>query len=271
MGANNLVNLSILHPKLFSAIIIIDPAISPTYNARLIFPARLSVKRRTNWPSRSEAAAGFKRSKFYQSWDPRVLDLWTQYGIRQISEDSEKVELATPRDQEILAFLRVDQLGIEKRVQSVEDQNELEATELYDFFDRREIYETFHRLSKLEPSALFIHGGLSAVSPPDVRRGRIQQTLLGRTVVVNKPLRSVDNVLFDDIGHLIPMEIPRRTAEAIAEWLPNELREVQRLEDEDMKAWAGLPKEARSKLSYKSAAVLGAGQMPQRDYAKGKL
>lgn len=72
-------------------------------------------------------------------------------------------------------------------------------------------------LRKLEPSAVFIQGGQSAVSPPDVHRGRIEQTLLDRTKVDNKPLRSVGDVLFDEIGHLIPMEIPKRTAEAIAE------------------------------------------------------
>lgn len=93
MGANNLVNLSILHLQLFSAIIIIDPAISPTYRARLIFPARLSVKRRTVWPSRSEATTAFKKSNFYQTWDSRMLNLWTQYGIRKISDEGDKSNL----------------------------------------------------------------------------------------------------------------------------------------------------------------------------------
>ena len=77
-----------------------------------------STHRRDLWPSRAEAAAKYKSNKFYQSWDPRVLDLWIQHGLRQLPTeihpatagpgDDPRVTLTTSKHQELFTFLRPD-------------------------------------------------------------------------------------------------------------------------------------------------------------------
>ncbi|EKG19231.1 hypothetical protein MPH_03491 [Macrophomina phaseolina MS6] len=85
MGGNNLVNLSLMHPRLFETLILIDPVIqrrcTKSGNGDL---AAASARRRDIWPSRQAAAESFKKNKFYQSWDPRVLELWIKYGLRDL-------------------------------------------------------------------------------------------------------------------------------------------------------------------------------------------
>ena len=85
MGGSQLVNLSLMHPRLFTSLILIDPVIQRLPSAKgNMGPAKASTNRRDRWPSRVAAEASFKRSKFYQSWDPRVLDLWVKHGLREL-------------------------------------------------------------------------------------------------------------------------------------------------------------------------------------------
>lgn len=85
MGGNNLVNLSFLHPRLLETLILIDPVIQrrPSKKGNQD-PAAASARRRDFWPSREAAAEAFSKSKFYQTWDPRVLDRWIKHGLRDL-------------------------------------------------------------------------------------------------------------------------------------------------------------------------------------------
>ena len=84
MGGANLVQLSLMHPRLFSTLVLIDPVIAPAPSNGNWIPAKASAGRRDRWPSRAAAAQSFKKSKFYSVWDPRVLDLWIKYGLRNL-------------------------------------------------------------------------------------------------------------------------------------------------------------------------------------------
>ncbi|KAJ5665946.1 uncharacterized protein N7477_008394 [Penicillium maclennaniae] len=74
-----------MHPRLLHTLVLLDPVIqrqttqldgySLRENKRIIAKTtQLSTHRRDIWPSRKDAADGFKRSPFYQAWDPRVLE-----------------------------------------------------------------------------------------------------------------------------------------------------------------------------------------------------
>lgn len=262
MGGNNIINLSLMHPRLFSALILLDPGVHPVHrNPQLIYTAQLSVGRRTNWPTRSEAMSAFKKSKMIQSWDARVFDLWMKYGIRDVPGDNGAVELVTRRDQEMFTFVRFDRSRIEQDVTST-DPKDVEQIDTGPYFTRASPNVSFYNLRKLQPSSLFIHGGDSAVSPPSIRKARIDATRAGRAKKGGKLTRDVKEVLLDGIGHLIPMLVPGETAAAIAGWLPDELRRVQQAEDEDLKAWEGLAPEARSQMSEKASLLLKYGKAP---------
>ncbi|KAL1629877.1 hypothetical protein SLS56_005146 [Neofusicoccum ribis] len=101
MGGNNLVNLSFLHPRLLETLILIDPVILRRASKKgNQDPAAASARRRDLWPSREAAAEGFRKNKFYQTWDPRVLDLWIKHGLRglptAVHPSSQKPSASTP-------------------------------------------------------------------------------------------------------------------------------------------------------------------------------
>lgn len=140
LGGNNIVNLSLMHPSLFSGVILMDPVIQKEHSKEnIINPAYMSTFRRDVWPSREEAAAGLKRNAFYKRYDPRVLEKHVQYMLRDLptalypeAPSSEKsrsdslasastltaapvppsspatrpVTLTTPKHQEVFTFMR---------------------------------------------------------------------------------------------------------------------------------------------------------------------
>ncbi|KAF2733198.1 hypothetical protein EJ04DRAFT_544287 [Polyplosphaeria fusca] len=85
MGGAQLAYLSLLHPRLFETLVLIDPVIHPRVSLQgNVTPAHASANRRDLWPSREAAATAMKRSKFYQTWDSRVFDRWIQHGLRDL-------------------------------------------------------------------------------------------------------------------------------------------------------------------------------------------
>jgi hypothetical protein len=44
----------------------------------------MSTYRPDLWPSRKAAEAAFRKNKFFQSWDSRVLDKYIQFGLREV-------------------------------------------------------------------------------------------------------------------------------------------------------------------------------------------
>ncbi|OCK78791.1 toxin biosynthesis protein-like protein [Lepidopterella palustris CBS 459.81] len=135
MGGHNLVNVSLMHPRLIETLILIDPVIQRFSSALGNYaPAQASAFRRDRWPSRAAAIEAFKRNKFYQAWDPRVLECWNQHGLRELptllypsppptpsstypavitteptltpTPPKPEVTLTTTKHQEVLTFLR---------------------------------------------------------------------------------------------------------------------------------------------------------------------
>ncbi|KAK5626249.1 hypothetical protein RRF57_001964 [Xylaria bambusicola] len=133
-GANILTHLSLLHPRLLTTLVLLDPTIVIFDPAKNSGPgssrARASAWRREIWPSRQAAVESFQRSPFYRSWDPRVLKAWIENSVRdmptslfpELPADSSSsktgsdshssnstnpgVTLRTPKHQEVFTFFR---------------------------------------------------------------------------------------------------------------------------------------------------------------------
>jgi pimeloyl-ACP methyl ester carboxylesterase len=97
MGGAQLAHLSVLHPRLFETLILMDPVIHQTVTiSGNVSPAFSSAMRRDKWPSRDEAAKAMMRNKFYQAWDRRVFDRWIQYGLRDLPTNLYPHSASTP-------------------------------------------------------------------------------------------------------------------------------------------------------------------------------
>ena len=248
------VQLAYIHPRLLTTLVLIDPVIQPYATTKPSDgpnPARLSTFRREIWPSRSQAASSFSKSKFYQAWDPRVLDRWIKHGLRDLPtllhpDPSEtpasepKVTLTTPVPQEVFTFLRPNYQGSGHEGKPVNRKlhPDLNPTipMTYPFY-RAEGPATFFRLQELRPSVLYIFGGKSDVGTPEACKAKMEITGTGVGGSGGAPAGRVQSVMFEEIGHLIAMEAVDRTADHSAEWIGKEMRLWREDEEEYVKTW----------------------------------
>ena len=237
-----LVNLSLMHPRLLTTLILLDPMIQTRGSApNTPHPAALSVKRRDLWASHSEAEQAFRKSKFYQSWDPRVLDRWCQYGIRETPtiihpNEKGKATLKTTRDQECLTFLRASWEGMSPDGSTILNRDAVPDINLampfrYPFY-RAEPCNTLEKLSEVRPSVLYVCGEKSPMSTPQERKLKMDITGTGVGGSGGAKEGRVEEVVLKGLGHLIVMESSRLCADAAAGWLG---RELKRWEEEGRK------------------------------------
>jgi hypothetical protein len=252
-----------MHPRLLSSLILIDPVIylvsSPSISLSGPSYTQLSTFRRDYWPSRAHAASSFKANKFYQSWDPRVLDLWIRYGLRDLptalypssSHCSSKpsattetpVTLTTPKHQEVFTFQRPNFSGVDAAGNPVQNRRthpdiDPDVSDTYPFY-RPEGPMTFKNLPHLRPSVLYIFAGKSPVSPPEWRKQKMETTGIGVGGSGGAKEGRVKEVLFADLNHLIPMEAVERCADAVAGWLVPEMERWWGEEEEYERMWRG--------------------------------
>jgi pimeloyl-ACP methyl ester carboxylesterase len=302
MGGNQLVNLALIHPRLFESLILMDPVIqisvSPKGN---VMPAQSSAVRRDKWPSRKAAAESFGRSKFYQTWDPRVLKLWIKYGLRDLptkvypeqqpasiplasatteptitpaASDDKEVTLTTTKHQEVFTFLRPNlapefPAGLSKEQLATLRQLTHPDLPSNDYF-KKQIYRpepiiTFNNLPHLRPSVLYVFGELSPISSAENRADKMAVTGAGVSGSGGVNAGRVKEEIVMGVGHLIPMEDVAETGRLSARWLSDEL--VRWRANEKMLAdqWKQVPAREKYTMGKRYTAIMtndiGAGRV----------
>ncbi|KAK6379539.1 hypothetical protein LTS17_006457 [Exophiala oligosperma] len=299
MGGQYLVSASLYHPRLFTTLVLIDPVIQPrlvetkkgTVDAR---PLQFAIFRKRTWPTREAAAAELDRSPFHRSWDPRVLERWIKYGLREVpvntistatssssfeepptasskavdtittTEKSKAAEtvvvLTTPPSQEAYAFMRpnFDGVGVHGELVNHETHPDLDPRwkHIYPFYAPA-VTRTFERLGELRPPALYVFASDSSISDAGINAEKLAAT--GTAVGGSGGVAAgrVEGVTFDGVGHLVPMEAPGRTADVVADWLDRQLRIWER-EERDFKAmWHAKSKEQKQNVDRRWLDMVG--------------
>ena len=269
MGGCQIAQLSLLHPRLFTSLVLIDPIISGSIRKGNWMPAIASVKRRDIWPSRAAAATSFGKSPFYRAWDPRVLDRWIEHGLRDLptllhpqSEHPEAITLRTTKHNEVHSFLRPavdynapDANGKPTRV----THPDLPPTLAPDLpFYRPEPGLVFDKLPHVRPPVLYILGAKSDVSMADERKAKMERTGSGWGGSGGAKEGKVREVLLD-CGHLVPMEKVVETADEAGKWIV-EGRGRWAEEERRVKEVVGkVPKAERANMSARFVEVMNGG------------
>ncbi|KAF2428881.1 hypothetical protein EJ08DRAFT_314654 [Tothia fuscella] len=298
MGGNNLVNLSLLHPRLMETLILIDPVIVRlTSNAGNFGPARASAFRRDKWPSRKAALESFSKSKFYQAWDPRVLALWVKYGLRDLptklypdaqpspagtgatisleptvtpnvvaNYTTKEVTLTTTKHNEVFTFARPysnpPPAGSPPLALTHPD---IPATGAAPPLYRPEPIITFHNLPFLRPSVLYIFGSDSHLSSAETRAEKMATTGTGVGGSGGAAAGRVVEVVIQGVGHLIPMEKVEETGVRSAEWIGKEMRRWAIDQEILAQHWANMPEKEKTTLGASTIATFEAmgGRRPK--------
>lgn len=257
VGGAQLAFLSMFHPRLFQALIFIDPTIQ-TENPGKGFMAA-STFRRDTWPSRQAAREKFAGSKFYKAWDPRVFDKWMEYGLRDapapIAPDQDSPEtpvtLSTTVSQEVFLYQRPKYLG---HSELAWQENKLEYGDIHPdddeqdyLFYRPEPAQIFRRLPELYPSVLYVFGTKSPFSTPELRRKKMQTTGAGVGGSGGHTSGRVEEILVEG-SHMVPLENVNKTAEAIADFSRRKIDQWKARAKEEKQQWLQRTYPERSSL-----------------------
>lgn len=282
-GGNALVNVALINPRLFSALVLLDPVISrfsSTPGVLAQSPATASIYRRDEWPSRPAAAEAFRRSPFYRAWDDRVFDRWMRYGVvpkaaAAADDDGGPVTLATPTPQEVFTYLRPSWHAYDEKANKVTDRDLLPdldeaATDnvhpSYPFY-RPEPVSTLFRLTHVRPPVFYVFGRTSNLSSAELIQEKLDLTGAGAGGSGGKAHGRVAHVI-GDYGHLIPLEAPGFCARSAAPWLKRELERWRSQEDE-YEAWVS--KSLREKTSISDEYKSHAPRPPKPGKDKAKI
>ena len=229
------------------ALILIDPVIQ-TENPSKTF-VKPSTYRRDVWLSREEARAKFASSKFYQAWDPRVLEKWIEYGLRDLPTElhpvradgkTPAVTLTTPKSQEVFSYLRPKYFGTsgmapERDWTEYGDMHPEDIEEGYPFY-RPEPAQIFRRLPELKPPVLYIFGKHSELATPELRRKKVETTGVGVGGNGGQAEGQVKEVVLN-CGHLVPMEKVEECADVAASFAATEVSRWERSTREWQQRW----------------------------------
>ncbi|CAI6336241.1 unnamed protein product [Periconia digitata] len=216
MGCAQLVQLSTMHPRLFQSLILIEPVIRETIPAGPN-AALMATNRPDLWSSLSAAKSDFQRSKFYRSWDKRVLDKYTEYGLRRtptlLYPDAAdgSVTLATTKHQEAWSYVR-PLFAARPADGRIDEQERLIAgdmpTEQAQYqFHRAESIIASESLPSLYPYTTWIFGSKSYINSRADREDLVART--GRSV---RGSAGVNSLVVDGAGHGLPLEKVSETA-----------------------------------------------------------
>ncbi|GFG23216.1 toxin biosynthesis protein, putative [Aspergillus udagawae] len=227
MGCAHLIQLSIMHPRLLSTLILYEPVIfgEPIGGPN---PAISAVLRRDLWPSRDKAEMLLRKG--FARCDPRVVDRYLRFGLRPVptplydpenAPDIPKtaVTLTTSKHQEAWAYtipnLEPESAGLNDLLLPDWDP----VLERPAPFSRPEAWAAFRNLPFVRPSVFWVYGGRSWLSPPAAQDSKLRATgtAIGGSGGVTKGM--ADKTVSPKATHLIVFEEVGWCAEVAATWL----------------------------------------------------
>ncbi|MCJ1474796.1 hypothetical protein MMC13_003456 [Lambiella insularis] len=199
--------------------------------------AFLSSHRPDLWPSRAGAEASFRRNKFFKDWDPRTLEKFVQFGLREtptaVYPDSEAgaVTLTTTKHQEAWSYLRSNftpqSNSHHEPVEHLLSPDVAPTDAIKYVFNRPECALSLLGLPYLRPSVLWVYGEHSPINVPEIRKEKMPLTGSGIGGSGGLQTGKVEEVVFEEAGHMVPMEKVKECGELMARWLEKQVEEFR--------------------------------------------
>ncbi|KAJ5736018.1 uncharacterized protein N7483_001143 [Penicillium malachiteum] len=270
MGAGQLVLLSLLHPRLFTSLSLVEPVIAPdiiTGKGPLL--SIVSLKRRDTWKSRSAAIEAAQKA--HKKWDKRVLDRWILHAYRDLptststqSTNSEAiptdnpVTLTSSKYQEVLQYLRPNpssHLTLGEEPQETPDTPPHDPLLYPDIIGDPETTNRFYRfepifawkmLKHVRPPVQYVLGKSSPIFSTENRTKMVERT--GRGIGGSGGVRAgrVEQKIIKG-SHQLPLEQATETASAVGPWISKSIRIWEEDEVRVAEGWARQPLDERLK------------------------
>ncbi|KAI4198245.1 MAG: hypothetical protein LQ350_005407 [Teloschistes chrysophthalmus] len=225
--------LAVWHPRLFSALVSMEPVFGQNYPPAIVKAthrtAHRLVNRRDTWPSREVARKHLLANPYYGNFDPRVFERVMRYDLRDVPASSEKdarsspaVTLTTPKTLETCLMLRPDPPLSGYPETSDYRTKTAQDTIIPGFFRGERTYFS-HQLQYLLPPVFYLWGTLSGYPNTDYSKQILNQTGTGIGGSGGVVSGKVAQALIEGSHHPIPLEKPAEAAKAIAPWLKQQI------------------------------------------------
>ncbi|KAL8980787.1 MAG: hypothetical protein Q9205_004228 [Flavoplaca limonia] len=224
--------LAVWHPRLFSAIIAMEPMVGSTYraedkqaNQNLKQRIQLFTNRKDTWSSREEARKHLRANPYYGAYDPRVFDRVVEYDLREVPSECKEhsaVTLTTPKTMEVYTILRADP-PLSGFPEAPDYRTSTARDVIFPGFYRGERSYWIDNLQYLFPPVLYVWGTLSGFANSDYSNSILQRTGIGHGGNGGVALGKVGEVLVEGAHHPIPLEKPAAAAHAIVPWLRKQM------------------------------------------------
>ncbi|KAI7203859.1 alpha/beta-hydrolase [Hortaea werneckii] len=245
MGGTALIQLSCLHPRLLAGLVLFDPVLgmsTPRTFASLFY---MSSTRPDLWDDREDAEA--MSAWLFKTWDPRVLKLWNEHGLRETPTlaypEPNQITLTTSKAQEAWIYGRnwFDPLSVGGERGYATEAARIKYPDLHPgvldthpFYRPEDLY-VWNALPSLRPRTLYICPDSGPMSNPKAHQEKLERTGSGLGGNGGVKSGSVSACTVHGTGHLLPFEKPAECARLAAEWLGREVlswRERSRFERE---------------------------------------
>ncbi|PSN68712.1 alpha/beta-hydrolase [Corynespora cassiicola Philippines] len=232
MGCSQIVGLSLIHPRLFHSLVLIEPIIlerhPPGPNA-----AFFTSLRRETWPNRAKASAQLSKNPFFKTMDPRALTAYVTHALRDLPDGS-GVTLATPKAQEAWTYARMNVNAqpddLSRHTPEARARERLLQPDLEPYnetavkvFNRPESAVAVRELPRVRPRALFLYGERTEINLENVRELHKARMGVGPGGSGGVVEGNVKQKVLEGVGHLVPFERPGLVAEEAAGWLTVEM------------------------------------------------
>ncbi|RCI07468.1 hypothetical protein L249_4565 [Ophiocordyceps polyrhachis-furcata BCC 54312] len=225
-GGLQMANLAHIHPRLFTTVILMDPAFLVNEKGEIIYPEK-AIRDITHgkdlWRTRAEAAAFVEKT--YPAWDQRVKRRMIQYGFRDLPTAlypelppeadvaDPPVTLTTTKHQMAMMLVRpcfdgLDHVDAKRRTNKS--------------FHRPEVVPSAERMKTLRPPTLFLLGRHTNRRWLEAIRRTADATGLGVGGSGGKPEGRVREVMVR-AGHAFPFTAVGETGLACSAWLGEEM------------------------------------------------
>lgn len=270
VGAVVMLKLALLHPRLLTNLVLIEPALFPSMEGLTFSTVFPMTFRKDTWPSKETAMRALLKSTVYANWCPRSLQLLSQYGLRDLPtalypegsapiQRGDTVTLTSTKHQDVAtyarrAFPKERDGDLHAHVPSEVDDDDPDLKWLRQSgvaFYRPEGPITFAELPKVRPACLYMYGGKSdweVTSGPEGRRLKRERTGAGIGGSGGVTAGRVADSIVAGGGHYVPLEQPEAVAEEIAKYLATETQRLSKLEEGSLQRQRLVPQGKRSSV-----------------------
>lgn len=226
-----------MHPRLFHSLALIEPILQrdspPGPNAAFFASYRPDL-----WPSREEAEASFRKNSYFRSWEPRVLEKYCQYGLRDTptalhptDANSGAVTLTTSKHQEAWSYVRPNFTP-----RSTDPHDHLErlispdldpSSERACRFSRAEPAQMLQNLPYVRPSILWIFGSRSRINPENLQDEKMARTGTGTGGNGGVKAGRVEKAIVENGSHMLPFEKVQECAVILGPWFEKKVEDFE--------------------------------------------